>query len=278
MLPKAHPQPDCRVEQGGNHGALQGLLQVNRLLLVQVERVPPAAVLEVVATETATAPRWFQDDLHAGLRPAQVGEQVECGLGLRRRARDHGQLARLADEIRAFLVEKVSRTGGHLGPNLGAVELTLALHRVFDSPRDRIIWDTGHQSYVHKMLTGRAPQMPTLRQAGGLSGYPRQSESEHDLVENSHASTALSYADGIAKAYALQGRRDDAERLFKRLMGLCNDVGLLSEEYDSAAKRLVGNFPQAFSHIALVDTALTLGRSDGATKQRSETGQASGGE
>jgi 1-deoxy-D-xylulose-5-phosphate synthase len=115
------------------------------------------------------------------------------------------QLDALAAEIRTFLIEAVSRTGGHLGPNLGAVELTIALHRVFDSPQDTIVWDTGHQSYVHKLLTGRAAKFDRLRQAGGLSGYPSRAESEHDLVENSHASTALSYADGLTKARALRG-------------------------------------------------------------------------
>ena len=113
----------------------------------------------------------------------------------------------LAAEIRDFLVAKVSRTGGHLGPNLGVVELTLAMHRVFDSPRDRLLFDTGHQSYVHKILTGRQDGFDQLRQRGGLSGYPSQAESEHDLIENSHASTALSYADGLAKAYALRGEQ-----------------------------------------------------------------------
>jgi 1-deoxy-D-xylulose-5-phosphate synthase len=117
------------------------------------------------------------------------------------------QLVDLAQEIRAFLVEKCSRTGGHLGPNLGVVELTLALHRVFDSPRDRIVFDTGHQAYVHKILTGRADGFDRLRQDGGLSGYPSRAESPHDIVENSHASTSLSYADGLAKAYALTGER-----------------------------------------------------------------------
>ena len=115
------------------------------------------------------------------------------------------QLVDLAQEIRAFLVEKCSRTGGHLGPNLGVVELTLALHRVFDSPRDRIVFDTGHQAYVHKILTGRADGFDRLRQDGGLSGYPSQAESPHDIVENSHASTALSYADGLAKAFSIRG-------------------------------------------------------------------------
>lgn len=115
------------------------------------------------------------------------------------------QVGRLADEIRTFLVESVSRTGGHLGPNLGVVELTIALHRVFDSPRDTLVFDTGHQSYVHKLLTGRT-DFSQLRRRGGLSGYPSRTESEHDVVENSHASTALSWADGIAKANQLQGR------------------------------------------------------------------------
>jgi 1-deoxy-D-xylulose-5-phosphate synthase len=115
------------------------------------------------------------------------------------------QLTLLAAEIRDFLVAKVSRTGGHLGPNLGVVETTLALHRVFDSPRDRVLFDTGHQAYVHKIVTGRQDGFDLLRQRGGLSGYPSRAESEHDLIENSHASTALSYADGLAKAFALRG-------------------------------------------------------------------------
>jgi len=118
------------------------------------------------------------------------------------------QLAVLAAEIRDVLVETVTRTSGHLGPNLGVVELTIALHRVFDSPKDKLVFDTGHQSYVHKLLTGRFKDFHTLRQAGGLSGYPSQAESEHDLVENSHASTSLSYADGMAKAYRLRGEHD----------------------------------------------------------------------
>ena len=118
---------------------------------------------------------------------------------------DEEQLRALAAEIRDLLVTTCARTGGHLGPNLGVVELTLAIHRVFDSPVDRIIFDTGHQSYVHKLLTGRRDGFTGLRQEGGLSGYPSQEESEHDLVENSHASTALSYADGLAKAYRIRG-------------------------------------------------------------------------
>src|SRR5713101_7652907 len=114
----------------------------------------------------------------------------------------------LAGEIRAFLIEAVSRNCGHLGPNLGVVELSIALHRVFDSPVDRIVWDTGHQAYVHKLLTGRMTGFARLRQSGGVSGYPNRSESEHDLVENSHASTALSYADGLAKALWLRGEKN----------------------------------------------------------------------
>ncbi|HZB51103.1 MAG TPA: 1-deoxy-D-xylulose-5-phosphate synthase N-terminal domain-containing protein, partial [Mycobacteriales bacterium] len=132
-------------------------------------------------------------------------EQVNSPADLR--GLDAGQLPALAAEIRDFLVTKVAPTGGHLGPNLGAVELTIALHRVFDSPRDKLVWDTGHQAYVHKLLTGRRAGFDALRTRGGLSGYPSRAESEHDLVENSHASTALSYADGLSKAYALRGER-----------------------------------------------------------------------
>ncbi len=118
------------------------------------------------------------------------------------------QLSDLAHEIRDFLIHKVAATGGHLGPNLGVVELTLALHRVFDSPHDPIIFDTGHQAYVHKMLTGRSADFDTLRMKDGLSGYPSRDESEHDWVESSHASSALSYADGLAKAFELTGHRN----------------------------------------------------------------------
>ncbi|WP_257158351.1 1-deoxy-D-xylulose-5-phosphate synthase [Corynebacterium cystitidis] len=116
------------------------------------------------------------------------------------------ELETLADEIRQFLIEKVSATGGHLGPNLGVVELTIALHREFSSPSEPIIFDTSHQSYVHKILTGRANQFDTLRQKGGLSGYTDRAESEHDWTESSHASAALSYADGMAKAFELSGQ------------------------------------------------------------------------
>jgi 1-deoxy-D-xylulose-5-phosphate synthase len=113
-----------------------------------------------------------------------------------------------ATRIRDFLIRTVTRTGGHLGSNLGVVELTLALHRVFDSPKDRIVWDTGHQSYAHKIVTGRIDGFGELRMRGGLSGYPNRAESEHDIMENSHASTALSYADGLAKADAVLGDHD----------------------------------------------------------------------
>jgi 1-deoxy-D-xylulose-5-phosphate synthase len=116
-------------------------------------------------------------------------------------------LTRLAAEIRQFLVDRVTTTGGHLGPNLGVVELTMAIHRVFDSPKDAVIFDVGHQAYVHKIVTGRREEFDVLRQQDGLSGYPSRAESEHDLVENSHASTALSYADGLAKAFQLRGER-----------------------------------------------------------------------
>ena len=118
------------------------------------------------------------------------------------------QLSQLSDEIRSFLIEQVSKSGGHLGPNLGVVELTIALHRVFESPKDVIVFDTGHQSYVHKLLTGRMAGFEKLRQRGGLAGYPNRSESVHDVVENSHASTALSWSDGIAKGFALTNQSD----------------------------------------------------------------------
>jgi 1-deoxy-D-xylulose-5-phosphate synthase len=125
---------------------------------------------------------------------------------------DVAALTQLASEIRTFLVEKVSRTGGHLGPNLGAVELTLAVHRVFDSPQDPVLFDTGHQAYVHKIVTGRAEGFDRLRKRGGLSGYPCRAESEHDWVESSHASAALSYADGLAKAFAHSGAHFGQQR------------------------------------------------------------------
>src|SRR5690606_3665806 len=117
------------------------------------------------------------------------------------------ELAELAGEIREFLVREISKTGGHLGPNLGVVEMTIAIHRVFNSPNDAIVWDTGHQSYVHKLLTGRQ-DFSRLRQEGGLAGYPQRAESEHDIVESSHASSSLSWADGISKAFAMTGQDD----------------------------------------------------------------------
>ena len=120
----------------------------------------------------------------------------------------HDQLDALAAEIRSFLVEKVSKTGGHLGPNLGVVELTIAIHRVFESPKDVVLFDTGHQSYVHKILTGRAEKFDKLRQRGGIAGYPNRSESEHDVIENSHASTALSWGDGISRGFSLTQQDD----------------------------------------------------------------------
>lgn len=133
-------------------------------------------------------------------------EQVRGPADLQHLSQD--QLTELAVEIRQFLIHKVAASGGHLGPNLGVVELTLALHRVFDSPHDPIIFDTGHQAYVHKMLTGRWADFDSLRSKGGLSGYPCRAESDHDWVESSHASAALSYADGLAKAFELTGQRN----------------------------------------------------------------------
>jgi 1-deoxy-D-xylulose-5-phosphate synthase len=121
-------------------------------------------------------------------------------------AMNPGQLKELANDIREFLIDKVSKTGGHLGPNLGVVELSIAVHRVFESPKDIVLFDTGHQSYVHKILTGRADQFDLLRQRNGISGYPNRRESEHDVIENSHASTALSWADGISRGFSLSGQ------------------------------------------------------------------------
>ena len=120
---------------------------------------------------------------------------------------DRAELAALCQEIREYLIESVSKTGGHLGPNLGVVEITVALHRVFDSPRDAIVFDTGHQSYVHKLLTGRK-DLSSLRQKDGIAGYPQRSESEHDIVESSHASSSLSWADGISRAFSSTGQKD----------------------------------------------------------------------
>src|SRR5881227_575278 len=123
------------------------------------------------------------------------------------------QLETLSEEIRQFIVQAVAVTGGHLGSNLGAVELTLAVHRVFDSPRDIILWDTGHQAYVHKIVTGRRADFDTLRQPGGLSGYPSRAESEHDWIENSHASTIVSYAHGLATALEMDTDEPTTRRI-----------------------------------------------------------------
>ena len=135
-------------------------------------------------------------------------EQITCPADLRRLS--SSELKKLSQEIRSFIVDTVETNGGHLGSNLGVVELTIALHRAFDSPRDILLWDTGHQAYVHKVLTGRTESFSSLRKAGGLSGYPSRAESDHDWIENSHASTALSYAFGIAAAQSSnvgEGRR-----------------------------------------------------------------------
>jgi len=129
------------------------------------------------------------------------------------------QLRELAAEIRDFLVRAVAARGGHLGPNLGVVELTIALHRAFESPTDRIVWDTGHQAYVHKLLTGRQADFANLRTFGGLSGYPSRSESPHDVIENSHASTALGYALGLAEARALRSASSISESLVGGWLG-----------------------------------------------------------
>ena len=139
------------------------------------------------------------------MQPSSVLSSVRGPADLKRLG--PAALATLAGEIRDFLVRSVARTGGHLGPNLGVIELTIALHRVFDSPRDTLIWDTGHQAYVHKLLTGRQAGWDELKKTGGLSGYPSRSESVHDHVESSHASSSLSWADGMARAYALTGQQ-----------------------------------------------------------------------
>src|SRR5881409_3966944 len=136
-----------------------------------------------------------------------VLERIDHPRDLRLLRRD--ELLLLCQEIRDFTVESVQKTGGHISSSLGTVELTVALHRVFDSPRDILLWDTGHQAYVHKILTGRRQRFGQLRQAGGLSGYPSRAESEHDWVENSHASTILSYAHGVATSVHLSAADDD---------------------------------------------------------------------
>ncbi len=159
-----------------------------------------------------------RDDSGGASVSADVLARIRSPRDLHGLSRD--ELTKLAAAIRAFLIEKVSVTGGHLGPNLGVVELTIALHRVFDSPRDALIFDTGHQAYPHKFLTGRQDDFDHLRASGGLSGYPSRAESEHDWVESSHASAALSYADGLAKAFELAGRRD------RRVVAIVGDGAL----------------------------------------------------
>jgi len=158
------------------------------------------------------------------------------------RSLSHEQLDQLSAEIRSFIVETVTTTGGHLGSNLGVVELTLALHRVFDSPRDVILWDTGHQAYIHKLVTGRKADFPTLKQAGGLSGYPSRAESEHDWVENSHASTALSYAHGMAKGFHLHGEDD------RRVVAVLGDGALTG----GMAYEALNNLGHAGSRVVIV--------------------------
>jgi len=152
------------------------------------------------------------------------------------------ELHDLAGEIRARIVETVTVNGGHLGSNLGVVELTLALHRVFDSPKDAILWDTGHQTYVHKLLTGRVADFPTLRQPGGISGYPSRAESPHDWIENSHASTALSYAHGLATAFRLLGETD------RRVVAVLGDGALTG----GMAYEALNNLGHAGSKVVIV--------------------------
>jgi 1-deoxy-D-xylulose-5-phosphate synthase len=158
------------------------------------------------------------------------------------RALSHSQLEQLAAEIRGFIVDTVTTTGGHLGSNLGVVELTLAVHRVFESPRDAILWDTGHQAYVHKLVTGRKEAFATLRQTGGISGYPSRQESAHDWVENSHASTALSYAQGMAEALRIRGETD------RRVVAVVGDGSLTG----GMAYEALNNLGHARSRVVIV--------------------------
>jgi 1-deoxy-D-xylulose-5-phosphate synthase len=189
------------------------------------------------------------------------------------------ELRSLVAEIRRFLVSSVSATGGHLGSNLGVVELTIALHRVFSSPDDAIVWDTGHQAYVHKLVTGRQDGFVGLRQGGGMSGYPNRSESEHDLVENSHASTALSYAYGLATARRLQ--RDP-----RRVVAVVGDGALtggvayeaLNNIGVSGAKVVIvlndngRSYAPTVSRISSAGRTVAPGRGNGSTPGRSPTG------
>ncbi len=179
------------------------------------------------------------------------------------------QLDELAAEIRAFLVQKVSATGGHLGPNLGVVELTLSLHRTFNSPRDLILWDTGHQSYVHKIVTGRTGQFDSLRQTDGLSGYPNRAESVHDVIENSHASTALSYADGIAKAWSLQGQLASAEGSGRHVIAVVGDGALTGGMTWEALNNIAGSDRQVI--IVVNDNARSYAPTIGGVAQHLAT-------
>ena len=179
------------------------------------------------------------------------------------------QLDQLAAEIRAFLVQKVSATGGHLGPNLGVVELTLALHRTFNSPRDLILWDTGHQSYVHKIVTGRANQFDSLRQTDGLSGYPSRAESPHDVIENSHASTALSYADGIAKAWALRGELTTVTTPGRHVVAVVGDGALTGGMSWEALNNIAGSDRQVI--IVVNDNARSYAPTIGGVAQHLAT-------
>src|SRR5579863_7100284 len=170
------------------------------------------------------------------------------------------QLRTLADEMRSFIIESVTTTGGHLGSNLGAVELTLAVHRVFDSPRDVILWDTGHQTYVHKLVTGRKDEFATLRQPGGMSGYPSRAESPHDWIENSHASTALSYAHGIATGLHQRGEHD------RRVVAILGDGSLTG----GMAYEALNNLGHAGTRVVIVLN--DNGRSYAPTVSRLSTG------
>lgn len=179
------------------------------------------------------------------------------------------ELAELSAEIRTFLVQKVSATGGHLGPNLGVVELTLALHRIFDSPRDLILWDTGHQSYVHKIVTGRSQQFDSLRQTDGMSGYPSRAESPHDVIENSHASTALSYADGIAKAWSLQGELATASKPGRHVIAVVGDGALTGGMAWEALNNIAGSSRQVI--IVVNDNARSYAPTIGGVAQHLAT-------
>ncbi len=181
-----------------------------------IERVPCASAPAREVQSKSSARRDSTAKCADSVGGSPAADEQECQVTLLEKIRNPRdlkalrpeELPQLAAEIRDVLIQTVTRTGGHLGPNLGVVELTMALHRTFESPADRIVFDTGHQSYVHKLLTGRYDRFDSLRQRGGISGYPSRAESEHDVIENSHASTSLSYADGLAKAYEIRGETD----------------------------------------------------------------------